>query len=74
MHVWVEILQMLLEIGYKLLRKYSEASAADFRKRVSAGGAGVLIDQLNPGAAASGAQEHATCESQRGARSMDEQR
>ena len=59
MHVWVEILQMLLEIGYK---------------RVSAGGAGVLIDQLNPGAAASGAQEHATCESQRGARSMDEQR
>ena len=48
MHVWVEILQMLLEIGYKLLRKYSEASAADFRKRVSADGAGMLMTSSTP--------------------------
>lgn len=43
------ILLALLQMGLHLLEKLDAASAADFRRRVAADGAGVLLDQLNPG-------------------------
>lgn len=43
------ILLALLQMGLHLLEKLDAASAADFRRRVADDGAGVLLDQLNPG-------------------------
>lgn len=71
---WAALLASLLEAGLHLLEKLDAARAADFRRRVASDGAGVLLDQLNPGADAAGADKSAETDSRRDAGRVDEQR
>ena len=74
MESWAVFLASLLEAGLRLLEKLDATRAAEFRRRVAADGAGVLLDQLNPGADSAGADESATCDAERGAGRVDKQR
>lgn len=49
MDAWAAFLAALLQLGLRLLEKADAARAADFRRRVAADPAGVLLGQLNPG-------------------------
>lgn len=73
MDAWAAFLASLLDLGLRLLEKADAARAADFRRRVAADGAGVLLDQLNPGAEYSGVDKSATAGAERSAGRVDEQ-
>ena len=49
MDAWAAFLSALLDLGLRMLEKADAARAADFRRRVAADPAGVLLGQLNPG-------------------------
>lgn len=69
------ILLALLQMGLHLLEKLDAASAADFRRRVAADGAGVLLDQLNPGhTGTTGTAQPATGQPERNDGPVDGQR
>lgn len=69
------ILLALLQMGLHLLAKLDAASAADFRRRVADDGAGVLLDQLNPGhPGTAGTAQSATVDAGRDAGPVDGQR
>lgn len=72
------ILLALLQMGLHLLEKLDAASAADFRRRVADDGAGVLLDQLNPGhtgtAGTAGTAQPATGQPERNDGPVDGQR
>ena len=74
MESWAAFLAALLQMGLRLLEKLDAARAAEFRRRVAADGAGVLLDQLNPGAGSAGSDKSATCGAERGAGRVDGQR
>lgn len=75
MDAWAAFLAALLQLGLRLLEKADAARAAEFRRRVAADGAGVLIDQLNPGSSESASSDQsATDGTGRDAGSVDEQR
>lgn len=74
MDAWAAFLAALLQLGLRLLEKVDAARAAEFRRRVAADGAGVLLDQLNPGSDAAGADQSATVGTERDAGCVDEQR
>ncbi|WP_337509633.1 hypothetical protein [Desulfovibrio sp.] len=74
MRTWASLLLALLQAGLRLLEKLDAARAAEFRRRVAADGAGVLLDQLNPGADAAGTAQPATGNSGRDAGRVDGQR
>ena len=57
MEAWTALLAALLQAGLRLLERMDAARAADFRRRVAADGAGVLLSQLNP-AASDSARAH----------------
>ena len=71
---WAALLASLLEAGLHLLEKLDAARAADFRRRVASDGAGVLLDQLNPGSDSSGSDKSATTGTDRSTGCVDEQR
>lgn len=71
---WASFLTTLLDMGLRLLEKLDAARAAEFRRRVADDGAGVLLNQLNPGADAAGVDESATGDTGRDAGRVDEQR
>lgn len=69
------ILLALLQTGLHLLEKLDAASAADFRRRVADDGAGVLLDQLNPGhTGTAGTAQPATGQPERNDGPVDGQR
>lgn len=70
---WAALLASLLEAGLHLLEKLDAARAADFRRRVASDGAGVLLDQLNPGADSAGVDKSATGGTGRSVGRVDEQ-
>ena len=70
---WAALLASLLEAGLHLLEKLDAARAADFRRRVASDGAGVLLDQLNPGADSADADKSATGDTGRSVGRVDEQ-
>ena len=73
MDAWAAFLSALLQLGLRLLEKADAARAADFRRRVAADGAGVLLGQLNPGnSSPSGAKKSAAGGTGRKSGSMDE--
>lgn len=74
MDAWAAFLAALLQLGLRLLEKADAARAAEFRRRVADDPAGVLLDQLNPGAEYAGVDKSATAGTERNAGSMDEQR
>ena len=49
MDAWAAFLAAFLQLGLRLLEKVDAARAEDFRRRVAADPAGVLLGQLNPG-------------------------
>ena len=73
MDEWGAFLAALLQMGLRLLEKVDAARAEDFRRRVAADGAGVLISQLNPGSSESASSaDTATAGTERDAGSVDE--
>ena len=73
MESWAAFLASLLEVGLRLLEKVDAARAEDFRRRVAADGAGVLISQLNPGSSESASVDKlSTVGTERDAGSVDE--
>ena len=60
MDAWAAFLAALLQLGLRLLEKADAARAADFRRRVAADPAGLLIAQLNPGSAESASSADAS--------------
>lgn len=76
MDAWAAFLAALLQLGLRLLEKADAARAAEFRRRVAADGAGVLLGQLNPngGTCASTVVQSPEAGITRNARSVDEQR
>ncbi len=70
---WAAFLASLLEAGLRLLEKLDAATAAEFRRRVADDGAGVLLDQLNPGADSASSDKSATAGAERSAGRVDEQ-
>ena len=75
MDAWASFLAAILQLGLRLLEKADAARAAEFRRRVAADGAGVLISQLNPGSSdAASSGKSTTSGIERNARRMDEQR
>lgn len=74
MEAWAAFLAALLNMGLRLLEKVDAARAEDFRRRVAADGAGVLLGQLNPGGSnAASAKQSATSDAERSAGRMDGQ-
>ena len=74
MDAWASFLAALLDMGLRLLEKVDAARAEDFRRRVAADGAGVLLGQLNPGSSDSAsAKQSATSDSERTAGRVDGQ-
>lgn len=74
MDAWAAFLAALLQLGLRLLEKVDASRAAEFRRRVAADGAGVLISQLNPGSSdAPSADQSATHGAERNAGRVDEQ-
>ena len=74
MDAWAAFLAALLDMGLRLLEKVDAARADDFRRRVAADGAGVLLGQLNPeGSNAASAKQSATSDVERSAGRMDGQ-
>lgn len=71
---WASFLTTLLDVGLRLLERVDAARAAEFRRRVADDGAGVLLNQLNPGADAAGADKSATGDTRRSSGRVDEQR
>lgn len=74
MDAWAAFLAALLQLGLRLLEKADAARAAEFRRRIAADPAGLLIAQLNPGVDSAGADESATCGAERSAGRVDGQR
>ena len=73
MDAWAALLAALLQVGLRLLEKVDAARAEDFRRRVAADGAGVLISQLNPGSSESASVDKlSTVEAERSAGRVDE--
>lgn len=70
---WAAFLASLLEAGLRLLEKLDAARVAEFRRRVADDPAGVLLDQLNPGADSAGADKSATGGAGRSVGRVDEQ-
>ena len=75
MEAWAAFLSALLDLGLRLLEEADADRAAEFRSRVAADGAGVLISQLNPGSSESASVDKlSTVGTERNAGRMDEQR
>ena len=75
MDAWAAFLAALLQLGLRLLEKADAVRAAEFRRRVAADPAGVLISQLNPGSSESASVDKlSTVGTERDAGRMDEQR
>ena len=73
MDAWAALLAALLQVGMRLLEKVDAARAEDFRRRVAADGAGVLISQLNPGSSESASVDKlSTVGTERDSRRVDE--
>ena len=73
MDAWAALLAALLQAGLRLLEKVDDARAAEFRRRVVADGAGVLMGQLNPGCSESASVDKlSTVGTERDAGRMDE--
>lgn len=74
MDAWATLLVALLQAGLRLLEKVDAARAEDFRRRVAADPAGLLIAQLNPGSAESASSaDTATAGTERDSGRVDEQ-
>ena len=73
MDAWAAFLADLLQLGLRLLEKVDAARAAEFRRRVAADPAGVLLGQLNPGCSESASVDKlSTVGTERDAGSVDE--
>lgn len=72
MDAWAAFLASLLDMGLRMLEKVDAARAAEFRSRCASDPSGVLLQQLNPGADASGAAKPATRDSGRESGTVDE--
>ena len=73
MDAWAAFLAALLQLGLRLLEKADAARAAEFRRRVADDPAGVLLDQLNPGAEYAGVDKSAKGGTGRSVGRVDEQ-
>lgn len=74
MQTWAAFLAALLELGLRLLECLDADRADEFRRRVAADGAGVLLSQLNPGHPdAAGSAKPATAGTERDAGRVDGQ-
>ncbi|WP_298069763.1 hypothetical protein [uncultured Mailhella sp.] len=68
----VSLREALLGLGFRILEALDAARAREFRRRVAADGAGVLLAQLAPGAA--GADQSSAAGTARDAGPVDGQR
>ena len=72
MDAWAAFLAAILQLGLRLLEKADAVRAAEFRRRVADDPAGVLLDQLNPGAEYAGVDKAATAGAERSVGCVDE--